>query len=436
MDGAVDSLAQRARAGTLARLGIMGGTFDPPHLGHLACAEEALEAANLDAVLFVPTGRPAFKQDRLVTAGEVRLAMVAAAVAGNPAFAVSALEVERPGVTYAVDTLRELREELPGVELVFIVGADAALTLPRWRKSAELGTPRGVRGGHAARFRAGGGGLARSCVSVRIRCASLRRAGHRHFLQRAAPARVLEGRTIRYLVPEAVREIIEEESAVPKGEPTMADWRSEAFYEARRDELEKRVGPRRFKHSLGVSETAEALARVYGADETAARVAGLLHDWDKGYDDPGILARADELGMELDAELVRHAPRPARPHGRRGPGAAPSRSCRPRCSPPSSATRLGAAGMSDLDMIVYIADALEPGRKGKVVEKLREKVGRARAARAVPGGVRLLGPAHHGAAPPYVLQDHRDLELLHARAGGLPRRGQPRPGTLRETLAQ
>ena len=81
-------------------------------------------------------------------------------------------------------------------------------------------------------------------------------------------------------------------------------WRSDAFYEARRDELEKRVGPRRFKHSLGVSETAEKLACVYGADETAARVAGLLHDWDKGYDDPGILARADELGMELDAELV------------------------------------------------------------------------------------------------------------------------------------
>lgn len=156
MDGAVDSLAQRARAGTLARLGIMGGTFDPPHLGHLACAEEALEAFGLDAVLFVPTGRPAFKQDRLVTAGEVRLAMVAAAVAGNPAFAVSALEVERPGITYAVDTLRELREELPGVELVFIVGADAALALPRWRKSARAGTPRGVRGGHTARFRAGG----------------------------------------------------------------------------------------------------------------------------------------------------------------------------------------------------------------------------------------------------------------------------------------
>ena len=204
MDGAVDSLAQRARAGTLARLGIMGGTFDPPHLGHLACAEEALEAANLDAVLFVPTGRPAFKQDRLVTAGEVRLAMVAAAVAGNPAFAVSALEVERPGVTYAVDTLRELREELPGVELVFIVGADAALTLPRWRKSAELA--------HLAAF------AAATRPGFELGEQALRDLREHGFDVRpfAVPGldisssalrrRVYSGRTIRYLVPEAVRE--------------------------------------------------------------------------------------------------------------------------------------------------------------------------------------------------------------------------------------
>lgn len=210
MDGAVDSLAQRARAGTLARLGIMGGTFDPPHLGHLACAEEALEAFGLNAVLFVPTGRPAFKQDRLVTAGEVRLAMVAAAVAGNPAFAVSALEVERPGVTYAVDTLRELREELPGVELVFIVGADAALTLPRWRKSVELA--------HLAAF------AAATRPGFELGEQALRDLREHGFDVRpfAVPGldisssalrrRVYAGRTIRYLVPEAVRKIIEEES--------------------------------------------------------------------------------------------------------------------------------------------------------------------------------------------------------------------------------
>ena len=88
-----------------------------------------------------------------MTAGEVRLAMVAAAVAGNPAFAVSALEVERPGITYAVDTLRELREELPGVELVFIVGADfRGPHAAPMAKERRTGTPRGVRGGHTARF--------------------------------------------------------------------------------------------------------------------------------------------------------------------------------------------------------------------------------------------------------------------------------------------
>ena len=154
----------------------------------------------------------------------------------------------------------------------------------------------------------------------------------------------------------------------------MADWRSEEFYKERRDELEKRVGPRRFKHSLGVSETAEALARVYGADKTAARMAGLLHDWDKGYDDPGILARADELGMELDAELsamprVLHGLTAAVALGRAFP------ELPPKVLAAVERHTLGAVDMSDLDMIVYIADALEPGRKGKMVQKLREKVG-------------------------------------------------------------
>ena len=215
----------------------------------------------------------------------------------------------------------------------------------------------------------------------------------------------------------------------------MADWRSEEFYKERRDELEKRVGPRRFKHSLGVSETAEALACVYGADKTAARVAGLLHDWDKGYDDPGILARADELGMELDAELsamprVLHGLTAAVALGRAFP------ELPPEVLAAVERHTLGAVDMSDLDMIVYIADALEPGRKGKMVQKLREKVGELELRDLFLEVYAYWGPAHHGAAPPYVLQDHRDMELLHARAGGLPRRGQPRPGTLRETLAQ
>lgn len=210
----MDVLAARARAGELARLGIMGGTFDPPHLGHLACAEEARQVFGLDAVLFVPTGRPAFKQDRPVTAGEVRLALVGAAVAGNPAFAVSAVEVERPGVTYAVDTLRALRETLPEVELVFIVGADAALTLPRWHESAELARLAIFAAATRPGFELGKealGDLRERGFDVRpfavlaldISSSALRR-------------RVAAGRTIRYLVPDAVREIIEEEQLYRK----------------------------------------------------------------------------------------------------------------------------------------------------------------------------------------------------------------------------
>ncbi|MEC4183651.1 nicotinate-nucleotide adenylyltransferase [Adlercreutzia sp. R21] len=209
MDTAVEALAARAAAGGLTRLGVMGGTFDPVHLGHLVCAEQAREALGLDAVVFVPTGRPAFKQDRPVTDGAVRLAMVRAAVAGNDAFCTSALEVERAGITYAADTLEELREALPAtVEIVFITGADAALSLPRWRRSDDLS--RLAAFGAATRP-----GFALGAEAVE----NLRRCGFdvRPFAVTGIDVsssdirrRIAAGRTVRYLVPEAVRAIIEE----------------------------------------------------------------------------------------------------------------------------------------------------------------------------------------------------------------------------------
>ena len=87
----------------------MGGTFDPIHIGHLACAEQVREAYGLDAVAFIPAGSPVFKRDRDVTPADDRLAMCRLATESNPAFDVSAMEIERGGDTYTVDTLRELR---------------------------------------------------------------------------------------------------------------------------------------------------------------------------------------------------------------------------------------------------------------------------------------------------------------------------------------
>ena len=125
--------------GRPVRLGIMGGTFDPIHIGHLACAEQAREAFGLDAVVFIPAGKPAFKLKRDVTPAEQRFEMCRLAVRGNPAFDVSRIEIDRPGVTYTADTLRELREHYPGnVSLFFITGADAVCSILKWRESAAI----------------------------------------------------------------------------------------------------------------------------------------------------------------------------------------------------------------------------------------------------------------------------------------------------------
>ena len=114
------------------RLGIMGGTFDPIHFGHLVTAEQAREALSLDLVLFMPAGSPAFKQNSPVTDAEDRYAMTLLATAANPAFDASRFEIDREGITYTIDTLEALRAHYPlNVKLYFITGADAVLDMMR-----------------------------------------------------------------------------------------------------------------------------------------------------------------------------------------------------------------------------------------------------------------------------------------------------------------
>ncbi|MHB9144108.1 MAG: nicotinate-nucleotide adenylyltransferase [Symbiobacteriia bacterium] len=121
------------------RLGILGGTFDPVHIGHLALAEAARAAFALDQVVFIPVAAPPHKGAAPAAAAEHRLAMVQLAVGGNPGFAVSSMELERPGPSYTVDTLVELRRRHPGASLFFIVGADEILDLSvTWREPRRV----------------------------------------------------------------------------------------------------------------------------------------------------------------------------------------------------------------------------------------------------------------------------------------------------------
>jgi nicotinate-nucleotide adenylyltransferase len=116
----------------------MGGTFDPIHHGHLVAASEVQSVFDLDEVIFVPTGAPWQKTHREVSPAEHRYLMTVIATAANPRFTVSRVDIDRPGPTYTIDTLRDLSSALPDAELFFITGADALAEIFTWRGAEEL----------------------------------------------------------------------------------------------------------------------------------------------------------------------------------------------------------------------------------------------------------------------------------------------------------
>lgn len=135
----IDLPALPYKEGDPSRVGIMGGTFDPIHYGHLVAAEQAAEDLELDVVIFMAAGSPAFKQDRRVSSSEDRFAMTLLATADNPRFVASRLEIERPGITYTADTLAQIAAAYPSsVELFFITGADAVVDIVHWHDAARI----------------------------------------------------------------------------------------------------------------------------------------------------------------------------------------------------------------------------------------------------------------------------------------------------------
>ena len=191
----------------MARIGILGGTFNPPHVGHLVCAQEALVQLGLERVVLMPVGVPPHKEAPDDAGGEHRYEMCRLATAKDERLAVSRLEVDREGASYTVDTLRSIHESAPGDDLTFIVGGDMAHSLPTWREpEAVLGLATLAVAERAGARRAeieerladlAGGERVRFFEMLRIDVSSseIRR-------------RVREGRPIRYLVPDEVVDYI------------------------------------------------------------------------------------------------------------------------------------------------------------------------------------------------------------------------------------
>lgn len=199
----------------MAELGILGGTFNPPHVGHLVMVEEALSQLELDRVMLMPVARPPHKEALADPGADVRLELCRLATAGNDRLGVSDLEIERGGASYTVDTLRALHDRDPEHSLTFIVGGDMAYSLPSWREPEAILE------------------LARLAVAERE---DLRRedianrleplhAGDRvvffdmpriDISSSAIRGRVATGRPIRYLVPDAVADVIRDRRLYPR----------------------------------------------------------------------------------------------------------------------------------------------------------------------------------------------------------------------------
>lgn len=122
----------------MSKIGIMGGTFDPIHIGHMQLAEQALAEAELDSVLFIPNHTPWMKHDRTVTGAEHRAAMVKLAIEGYPAFKLSTVEIDAGGNSYTWQTLETLKEQYPGDEFFFILGADSLLSIEKWAHPEKI----------------------------------------------------------------------------------------------------------------------------------------------------------------------------------------------------------------------------------------------------------------------------------------------------------
>lgn len=349
----------------MQRIGIFGGTFNPPHLGHIQAARQAMEALGLTKILFIPNYTAPHKDLPLDSpTPEQRMEMLSIALAREPRMEVSDLELKREGISYTVDTLPALLKQYPGAELTLLVGTDMFLSFSQWvqwetiLREVSLGAfYRGEKGEREA---------------VENQCRKLTALGARVSLVKnpviaissTQLRRLLAFRCADAFLPEGVGTYIRENGLYH----TAADWKNLPM-----EKLEQVVisllNPNRVAHVLGCRDTAVALAKRWGADETDAARAGILHDITKAIDGPLQLTLCEAYGKIL-SDFSRKYPKTL--HALTGSLVAE------RIFGENQAVvdaicyhTTGKADMNLLETIIYVADYMEPNRKFPGVEKLR-----------------------------------------------------------------
>ena len=350
----------------MERIGIYGGTFNPPHIGHLRAAAVAREALKLDRLILIPDR---IAPHKVIPSGsptpEQRLEMLQTAVSHYPGLEVSDLELKREGPSYSYQTVLELKGQFPEAELVLLMGTDMFLSFHTWRnpetilENAALGVfYRGEKGETSA---------------IEERKAEMEQQGHTVYLVKnevvnissTQMRRLLAFRCAGEFLPEGVLDYIREHRLYD----TRTDWKNLPM-----EQLEQVVvsllNPNRVAHVLGCRDTAVALAKRWGADETDAARAGILHDITKAIDGPLQLTLCEAYGKIL-SDFSRRYPKTL--HALTGSMVA-KRIFGENDAVVSAIEHhtTGKADMNLLETIIYVADYMEPNRNFPGVETLRE----------------------------------------------------------------
>ena len=350
----------------MERIGIYGGTFNPPHIGHLQAAAQAMQALKLTKLLLIPDRVPPHKVMPSGSASpEQRLAMLRIAAEGYAGMEVSDLELKREGVSYTYMTVGQLTGMYPGAELVLLMGTDMFLSFHTWKKPevilehATLGVLyRGEKGEEAA--------IAAKKAEMEARGAKVELVKNDvTAISSTQMRRLLAFRCAGELLPEGVLDYIRENRLYD----TRAAWKNLPMEELERVVISL-LNPNRAAHVLGCRDTAVKLARHWGADEIDAARAGILHDITKAIDGPLQLTLCAAYGKIL-SDFSRKYPKTL--HALTGSLVA-ERIFGENENVVSAIRHhtTGRADMTLLEKIIYVADYMEPNRDFPGVEKLRE----------------------------------------------------------------
>lgn len=351
----------------MERIGIYGGTFNPPHVGHIQAAKQAVSTLGLTKLLMIPAYAPPHKAVLPSNSPRARqrLEMLRIAAADCPQIEVSDLELKREGISYTWETLETVKTLYPGAELVLLMGTDMFLTFDTWKNpekilgEATLGVfYRGDKGEKAAALKQKEALEAQGAKVILVHNDVI-------VISSTQMRRLLAFRCAGEFLPAGVLDYIREYNLYD----TRTNWKNLPM-----DKLEQVVvsllNPNRVRHVLGCRDTAVALAERWGADVTDAARAGILHDITKAIDGPLQLTLCDAYGKLLDDFSKRY---PRTLHALTGSMVAQRIfGENPAVVSAIESHTTGKANMTLLEKIIYVADYMEPNRDFPGVEKLRK----------------------------------------------------------------